>query len=68
MSARGQDLSAEERIAAVAAIVADSQDLIVRNTGASGFAYEIGANVATANAWLNAVGALLVPSSGSRYR
>jgi ubiquinone/menaquinone biosynthesis C-methylase UbiE len=48
MSERGPDLSAEDRIAAAIAIMADSQDLIVRNTDAGGFAYEIGANVASA--------------------
>jgi len=48
MCERAQDLSAEERNAAVGAILADSQDLVVRNTAAHGFTYEIGANVATA--------------------
>lgn len=48
MSERAQELSAEARTAAAGAIVADSQDLIAKNTDASGFAYEIGANIATA--------------------
>lgn len=48
MSERAQDLSSEARAAAVGAIVADSQELILANTDASGFAYEIGANVALA--------------------
>lgn len=48
MSERAQDLSAEDRTSAVAAIVADSHDLIAENTDVAGFAYEIGANIATA--------------------
>jgi ubiquinone/menaquinone biosynthesis C-methylase UbiE len=48
MSNRAQGLSNEARSEAVQAIVAESQDLIAANTGAQGFAYEIGANVATA--------------------
>lgn len=48
MSERAADLGAEDRNAVISAIVADSDELIVSNTDASGFSYEIGANVATA--------------------
>jgi SAM-dependent methyltransferase len=48
MSERAQDLSSEARLAAVGTIVAESRDLIAAQTDASGFAYEIGANVAMA--------------------
>ncbi len=48
MSERAADLGAEDRNAVINAIVADSGELIVSNTDASGFSYEIGANVATA--------------------
>ena len=44
----GQGLGVEDRNAAMRAIVADSRKLIDSNTDASGFAYELGANIATA--------------------
>jgi ubiquinone/menaquinone biosynthesis C-methylase UbiE len=48
MSEHGGSLGVEDRNAAINAIVADSEPVIVNNTDASGFSYEIGANVATA--------------------
>ncbi len=48
MSERGPEISPEERDPLIRAIVADCRELIVENTNADGFSYDIGANVATA--------------------
>jgi ubiquinone/menaquinone biosynthesis C-methylase UbiE len=48
MSSRSQELGNEARLEAAHAIVAESRDLIDANTDARGFAYVIGANIATA--------------------
>jgi ubiquinone/menaquinone biosynthesis C-methylase UbiE len=50
MSARARELSEQERESAVTAIVRDSADMVKRHTGAEGFSYVIGTNVATARA------------------
>jgi len=48
MSAASKDMSDAERVRIVADIVRDSTDLVRRHTDASGFAFELRANVATA--------------------
>lgn len=50
MSARSGELSDEERQGIVAAISADSAELVRRHTDERGFAYEIGTNVVLAHA------------------
>lgn len=48
MSSGAQDLDNEARLEAVSDIVAESRAVVDEHTDASGFAYDIGANVATA--------------------
>lgn len=48
MSSRAQEFGNERRLEAANAIVMESRDVIDANTDASGFAYAIGANIATA--------------------
>ena len=49
MSERGPDIRPEERDSVIRAIVEDSRDMIIANTNADGFSYDIGANVAIAH-------------------